>query len=177
MKAVALTCARCSGRLLAAPGVALGVCNPCSTAWDFSTGEKREVPVLEAVNRKQAGEKVMRLPFVRFEAEGSGRSAPVFVMVFGIAKIGTPFDDGSKLTVDAKEIETRPGCVDAPPELSLETAAALARFLALRVLDREGKSSLRPQAVHLRNPAVVAVPFRVVGATLVDPISGMTIMS
>jgi hypothetical protein len=186
VKAVALTCTRCSGKLLAHPGVALGVCNPCSTAFNFSTGEKKEVPVLEAVDRRpvdrdavdregRPSQEVMKLPFIRFEAEGAGRSAPVFVMVFGIAKIGTPYDDGSKLTVDAREMETRPGSVDAPPELSLETAAALARFLALRVLDPDGRAALRPEAIHLRSPAVVAVPFRVVGATLVDPISGMTI--
>jgi hypothetical protein len=173
MKAVALTCARCGGSLTSAPGVSLGVCNPCSTAYDFATGEKRAVPVVEPI--VDDGGEVRRLPFIRFEAEGAGATGAVFVMAFSIAKIGTPYDDGSKLTVEAKEMDNRPGRLDAPPELSLETAAGLARFLSLRRFDPDGKRSLRPEAVRLRGPSVLAMPFRVTAAGLVDPISGMTL--
>ncbi|MBI3451069.1 MAG: hypothetical protein HY049_19420 [Acidobacteria bacterium] len=172
VKAVALTCPQCSGRLLAAPGIPLGVCNPCSLGCDFATGEKKQLPVLEAV--VESGGDSLRLPFIRFEAAGGGDRSLVYVMAFAISKIGTPYDDGSKLTVEAREISTRPGRLDVAPALGIETAAGLARFLALRRLDPDAKLNLRPQAVSLSAPSILAMPFRVNGDTLVDPISGMT---
>jgi len=175
MKAVALTCARCTGLLEAFPGVALGVCPPCGAAWDFASGEKRLVPIEEAVAPVPPDvSEILRLPFIRFEASGAGGTARVYVMAFGISRIGTPHDDGSKMTMDAREFETRPGRLDAAPELGIETAAGLARYLALRRLDPDAGARLRPVDVVLRCPALLAVPFRVVGPSVVDPITGMT---
>jgi len=173
MKAVALTCPQCSGKLLVSPGVPLAVCNPCSRAFDFATGEKKSLPVLEAAVEPLGDS--LRLPFIRFDAAGGGDHAPVYVMAFAISKIGTPYDDGSKLTVEARQMETRPGRLDVAPALGIETAAGLGRFLALRRLDPDGTRNLRPQAVSLSGPAILAMPFRVNGDMLADPVSGMEI--
>src|SRR5262249_26806173 len=127
IRAVALTCARCSGRLMAAPGVSLGGGNSCSTAWDFSSGGKRPLPVEGGIAPlSAAGEETLRLPFIRVEADGAGSSGSIYVMAFAISKIGTPFDDGSKLTMEAKKLDVRPGGVDLSPEIGLETATGLA---------------------------------------------------
>jgi hypothetical protein len=153
----------------------VGVCNPCSTAFDFSTGEKQAIPILEAVAEVPPGGEIRRLPFVRFDAVGAAVRAPVFVMAFAISRIGTPLDDGAALTMDRKALTLRPGRVDSPPELRIETAAGLARFLALRVLDPDGKVGLRPEGVVLASPAIVAVRFRVTSVGFTDPISGVTL--
>jgi len=174
VKAVTLVCPRCTSKLLVSPGVSLGVCNPCSTAYDFSSGEKRPIPVEEAVGGAQEeGAPAVRLPFLRFEASARSGSAAVFVMAFALRKIGTPHDDGSKMTVDGFDRATRPGSVDAPPEIAVATAAGLARFLALRRLDPDGRLGLVPEAVRLGNPAVLSVPFVPRGERLFNPFTGL----
>jgi hypothetical protein len=179
LKAVALTCARCGGRLLVAPGVGVGVCNPCSTAYDFSGGEKRAFPVEEPVpsseETDEGGAAECRLPFLRFEAAGAGSSAEVFVMAFALSKIGTAQDAGSKLTVDGLVVKVRPGRVDVPPELSVATAAALARFLALRRLDPGGERGLRPAAVRLGTPVLFSIPCADRGTSLLEPYTRLTL--
>ena len=176
MKAIALICGRCGGHLLVSPGVGLGVCNPCSAAWDFSAGEKREIELKEPILPAEAvEEEVLRLPFITFEATGGGNAGRVFVMAFGLSKIGTPHDDGSKLTVDGFEGEMGRGSLDRPPDLTVSTAAGLARFLALRRLDPDGRRRLRPTDVRLSAPAVIAVPFGVRRDTLHDPITGLVL--
>lgn len=176
MKAVALVCPSCGGRLLADPGTPFGVCNPCSKGWDFSSGRMREVPVEEpaAAPAGGAGDTV-RLPFYRFEAAGRGGSAPVFVMAFAIGRIGSPHDDGSMLTMEGFEGEVRPGTLDRPPGLGLPTAAGLARFLALRKLDMDGALGLKPNEVRLGDPSILAVPFDRVGDRLTDRVTGLTL--
>ena len=175
MKAIALTCGRCGGNLLVSPGVAFGVCNPCSAGWILSTEGKRGIPVEEPILEGEAAAEVIRLPFVRFDAAGGGAEARIYVMAFGLAKIGSPHDDGSKLTVGGFEGEMRPGRLDRPVDLPIQTAAGLARFLGLRRLDPDGKARLRPAAIRLSAPAIVAIPFRVKGGSLVDPITGIVL--
>jgi hypothetical protein len=150
------------------------VCNPCSAAFDFATGEKQAIPILEAEAETTAGE-IQRLPFVRFDAVGAGLTAPVFVMAFAISRIGTPLDDGAALTLNRRALDLRPGRVDVPPELRIATAAGLARFLALRLFDPDGKVGLRPEAVVLGSPSIVAILFRVTSVGFTDPVSGVTL--
>jgi hypothetical protein len=176
VKAIALTCARCSGRLLVAPGVSLGICNVCAAAYDFSTGEKRELPVLEpAAGPSEGPARAVRLPFLRFEAAGAGASRPIYVMGFAVTRIGSPLDDGAKLTTDGLDRELRAGRVDVPPELPVATAAALARFSALRKLDPDARAGLRPAGVGLSAPCVLAVPFAERAGRLFNPFTGMAV--
>ena len=174
MKAVALICSRCGGRLLVAPGVGIGVCNPCSAACDFSTGEKKSLPVEEPIlDPPPGGEPIVRLPFIRFSASAAGERVNVYVMAFALRKIGTPHDDGSKLTVDEIDAPMRPGRADIPPEIAVATAAALARFLALRRIDPDGRKDLRPAAVRLADPTVVVIPYVDRGDRLFNPVTGV----
>jgi len=55
------------------------------------------------------------------------------------------------------------------------TGAALARFLALRRLDQDGRSSLHPTDVRLGDPGIVSIPYVDHGDSVVNPITGLAI--
>jgi hypothetical protein len=157
----------------ASPGGAIGICNACSTAYDLASPRKRALPIEEPI-LDVAPQDGTRLPFIAFDASGGGAAARVYVMAFAITRIGGPSDDGMRLTASGKSFETRPGGLDQPPDLSLATAAALARFSALKRLDPDGASRLRPEGVALSEPAILAVPFVERGDRRVNALTGLT---
>ena len=142
----------------------------------------------------------VRLPFLRFEADAPGapppagsrprapfpweegvrrdarpavaEPAPVHVMAFSLERIGSTHDDGARLTFNAPPGGLRPGRLDAPPEIGVASAAALARFLALRVLDRDGRRGLAPESIRLGAPSILAVAYAVDGDVLIDRRTG-----
>jgi hypothetical protein len=153
-------CPSCAGDLLAFSGVAWMSCQECPTAWDLFSE-----PVGRLVTFRPAGEKTTadhRLPFYVFSENGN------LIWIPAYRETGSRSDGDAAFLLTSKH----PGLKLAEAPLGASLARDLSEASALLEIRRAGGAG----ATSGVPPVLVSLACAIKGPTLVEPITGATLV-
>lgn len=178
MRAQALLCPTCGGRLCGLDMDALFGCSECSAAFEpTDDGLEGPFPVKKA--GKTPGGSHIALPFWRFSVallphpEGVGPIRKVYLPAFDMRRRGYFGDPGLAWTVGQLDLVVHDGQTElCGATVGAQAAEKLASYFVLEAVDRQKDVTALRLDAELTEPMILLVSFEDAGDRLVDPLSG-----